>query len=236
MVAFGEQQQIVSQAKTLDSIENQASYINRRVEVLTTFGSICRAHSDYWKFLICGSGMCGEMATANINLMNAAGLITCEVTIPGEHAFVEVNVDGEWLIPSGSSMINRTVFANNRLRNPGSLSYVIARTGDSFIELTQYYVSTDLVTIRVTQNYMPVSGVKLSLHRSGVLSATIPDADLFFYTDVNGTATFHLGKPNFIGQYEKTDLFYKVLIDGKETNYNITSTGTGKCVLLEISL
>ena len=117
-------------------------------------------------------GNAAKAAMANMQLMREAGLDVREVVIPGEHSFVEINIDGKWMIPTGSAMINMTTLVNQRLVDPGSLSYMIAIEGNSFVELTSQYVPTDTITIVVTKNGEPLTDIQVSLVRSIPLSST----------------------------------------------------------------
>jgi hypothetical protein len=206
------------------------------MEAITIYGDFNRAYADDLKFWICGCGKCGEAATANNNLANRAGLEARRVSIPGEHAFIEVNINGEWLIPCGSTMKTRADFAQDRLRDPGSISYVIALTGDnSFVELTSEYVPTDTIKIQVTKNGEAVANAKVFLQRGGALPAQLPDSGLYFYTDVNGTITLHLGNQRFVGQYASTDCSYRIYVND-QLKGNITSTGNYTSRFLPIDI
>ena len=236
LAAAAGDRQILGTALSITDASAKACFINTRVTDTTVYGYIGRAQMDYTKLLLCGSGECGEAAMANMQLMREAGLDVREVVIPGEHSFVEINIDGKWMIPTGSAMINMTTLVNQRLVDPGSLSYMIAIEGNSFVELTSQYVPTDTITIVVTKNGEPLTDIQVSLVRSGPLSAQLPDAGRYFRTDVNGTVTLHLGKPRFIGQYQGTDEFYWIYVNNRKTIYNVTSTGTGLSRLVDVPL
>jgi hypothetical protein len=62
------------------------------------------------------------MASASDDLMKASGLTSRIVTIPGEHDFIEVNLNGTWMVADGANVISRTDFGQKRIADPGSLS------------------------------------------------------------------------------------------------------------------
>jgi hypothetical protein len=227
---------VVGETQTLIDIQDKVSYIDYRVNALTMYTWLFRANLDNWKFLLSGAGQCGEMASLSNSMMQSSALTSRIVEIPGEHAFVEVRVNDDWMVADGSTLINRTAFGEKRIRDIGSLSYALTETVDSFIELTQYYVPTDTIMIKVTRNGEPVADASVVLERSGVLSARLPSADCSFHTDVNGETILHLGKANFVGKYQGTDTFYVVYVDGMKTKYTVTSTGTGLTKTVDVAL
>jgi len=116
-----------------------------------------RANNDFQKYLLDGVGACGEMATSASTLLNELGLNARVVNLPGEdHEFVEVNINGTWMVVDpgyyGSQILTRQQRASYRVKEMGAISYVIAYVNSSFIELTQEYVPTDTIIIRVTNN------------------------------------------------------------------------------------
>jgi hypothetical protein len=174
LVTFVGVNQVLVKTESLEKIQNKISFINERVNTLTMFTWVFRASFDNWKFLLSGAGQCGEMAASSNDLMQKSGLTSRIVDIPGEHAFVEVKVNGEWMVADGSNVINRTAYGQRRIADPGSLSYAITETPNSFIELTQYYVNTDTIIINVTRNGEPVADASVVLVRSGTLPARLP--------------------------------------------------------------
>ncbi|MGA2522518.1 MAG: hypothetical protein ABSF65_00025 [Candidatus Bathyarchaeia archaeon] len=60
-----------------------------------------------------------------------------------------------------------------------------------------------------------------------------------FHTDSNGTITIHLGKIGqgaYNSEFEKTDPFYQIYVNGEPTNYRVNSTGTGLNTLVQVNL
>jgi len=233
---------LLNQAVSTTDEWQKASYISKRVIETTAFGWPPRAGTDYWKFVLSGAGMCKEMAITGTDLILAAGLDARRVVLPGEdHAFIEVKIDGTWLVADpgyyGGELINRTERATRRIQDVGSISYVIACIGDSFVELTQQYVSTDTIVIRVTRYGEPLAaGEVLLKHRFGNHITQLPCEDRTFHTDVNGTVTLHLGKPYYINEFKGSEEYYWIYVNGQNTGYNVTSTGTGQIRSVEIDL
>jgi hypothetical protein len=208
-------------------LQDKVSYIDERVNSLTEYTWVFRSQWDNWKFLISGAGQCGEMATATNNFIHSASLTSRIVDIPGEHDFVEVWVNGKWMVADGSNLVNQTSYGRIRTDSVGSLSYALTMSAGSFIELTQEYVPTDTIIINVTRNSQPIANIPITLVRTGALSATIPSSDRPFYTNADGIVTLHLGAARFIDAYEKTTNYYIIYANGQPTPYNVTSTGSG---------
>ena len=223
-------------ASSYGSIEEKVSYVDDRVNALTFYTWVFRSNLDSWKFLLSGAGQCGEMATASNNLLQASGVVSRIVDIPGEHSFVEVNINGTWMVADGSQVISRNETAQKRINGVGSLSYIIAPSQNSFIELTPQYVPTDTIVITVTKNDEPIADTPVKLFRSGTLSAQLPSVDRSFYTDTNGTVRLHLGKAHFIYPYQGTDNYYRIWVNGQETKYTVNSTGTGQTTSVNVML
>jgi hypothetical protein len=236
LVVFVGTSQIIDKASSFPSVLSKISYLDDRVNALTEYTYCFRAELDGWQFLLSGAGQCGEMATTTNNLMQESGLKSRIVTIPGEHQFTEVNVNGTWLVADGSSLINENTYGQIRTADPGSLSYAIVENSNSFIEVTTDFVPTDTIIINVTRNGEPVADASVILVRSGTLSAQLPDMGLSFHTNVNGLTTLHLGKANFVGKYKNTNDYYVIYVNGSPTKYTVTSTGTGKTSLVNVEL
>ncbi len=232
---------LLSQTTGMSELE-RASFISQRVFDMTAFGMLPRADNDYWRFLLTGGGMCKEMSIAGVNLMNAVGLTARRIVFPGEdHALIEVKIGGSWLVSDPGSyrgiLISRTERAEQRIERVGSLSYVIAYREDGFIELTQQYVSTDTIVINVKRNGEPVAGAEVALrHRFNGIITQLPSDDRTFQSDVNGTVTLHLGRLHYIHEFKGSEEYYWIYVNGKDSGYNVTSTGTGQLHLLEIDL
>jgi len=233
---------LLGQTVSMTDEQQKASFISQRIIDATAFGWIPRANADYWKFLLSGAGMCKEMAVAGTNLMLATGLDARRVVFPGEdHTFIEVKINGNWFVADpgyyGGELITRVERAVRRIQEVGSVSYVVACIGDSFVELTQQYVSTDTIIIRVTRNGEPLSDAQVVLkHRFGSLITQLPCDGCQFHTDVNGTVTLHMGKVHYINKFKGSEEYYWIYINGQDTGCNVTSTGTGQIHLVEFSL
>jgi hypothetical protein len=227
---------LLNKTRYMESDSEKASFIYAHVVDMTAFGWKPRAEMDYWKFLLSGAGACGEMAIADTNLMTAAGLEARRVIIPGEdHAFIEVNVNGEWLVSDGPKLVTRDEMAAKRIEEIGSLSYIVVPIGNSFIELTQQYVSTDTIIIRITRNGEPFADAAVVLkHRFDGKLMQLPCDGCTFHTNVNGTVTLHMGKLHYSGEYIGSEEYYWVYVNGRDTSHNVTSTGTGITQLVEI--
>jgi hypothetical protein len=244
MAAFAGASNLLNQAASMNSDKEKASFISRRVIETTAFGWIPRADTDHWRFLLSGAGMCGEMATAGTNLFGATGLVARRVVLPGEdHVFIEVKIGGDWLVADpgyyGGELTTRAERAARRVADVGSVSYVVALTenSNSLVELTQQYVSTDTIIVRITRNGEPLADAQVVLkHRFGSLTTQLPCDGCEFHTSVNGTITLHLGKPYYINNFKGSEEYYWIYINGQNTGRNVTSTGTGLIQSLEIDL
>jgi len=233
---------LLNQAASISNNWEKASFISGHVIGMTAYGWSPRAGMDYWKFLLTGAGLCGEMAMAGTNLMNAAGLEARRIVFPGEdHSFIEVNIDGDWLIADpgdyGSKLVTRTEMTTRRVGTIGSVSYVAAYTEDSFIELTEQYVNIDTIVIRITRNGKPLACAQVVLkHRFEDRTVQLPCDDRAFHTDINGTVMLRLGKPYYVNKYKGSEEYYWIYVNGQNTNHNVTSTGSGQIQLVEIDL
>jgi len=233
---------IVNRASLMGNERERASFISQRVIEMTAFGGIPRADTNYWKFLLSGAGMCGEMAIAGTNFMTAAGLVAREIVLPGEdHSFIEVKIGDEWLVADpgyyGPELITRSERAAGRFENVGSVSYVVTCTEKTFIELTQQYVPTDTIVIRIRRNgeYLADAEVLLK-HRFGQLTTQLPCGDRVFHADTSGAVTLHLGKIYYTNEFKGSEEYYWIYVNGQNTGYNVTSTGTGQIHSIEIDL
>lgn len=235
LIALMASSQIIANASEMP-LQDRVSYIDERIRSMTEYTWVFRSEFDSWKFLLSGAGECGEMAIASNNFIHSSGLISRIVDIPGEHDFVEVWANGEWKVADGSNLINRTAYGEIRIESVGSLSYALTVTEGSFIELTQYYVPTDIIVISVTKNGEPVANLPITLVRTGSLPATIPSSNQPFQTDVNGEVRLHLGATDFVGLYENTTKYYVICVNGSPTPYNVTSTGSGLTIPVNVLL
>ena len=201
-----------------------------------------RANNDFQKYLMDGVGACGEMAMSASTILNELGVNARVVNLPGEdHEFVEVNVAGTWMVLDPgyypSQILTREQRASDRVEEMGAISYVIAYVNSSFIELTQEYVPTDTIKIRVTSNSEPLTNTQVYLEHTFMGGQRrLPDATHVFFTGINGTVTLHLGIMSYNANAGNTDSFYRVYVNGISTGFNVTSTGTGQTHFVEIDL
>lgn len=115
----------------------------------------------------------------------------------------------------------------------GAISYAVAPADSSFIELTQEYVPTDTVIIRVTLGGEPLANAQVVLkHRFMSKEFSLPT----FYTDMNGTVTLHLGAMNYNDKAKEYEPYYRIFVEEKDTGFRATSTGTGQIQYVEIYL
>jgi hypothetical protein len=189
-----------------------------------------------------GVGACGELAMATVTYLKNLGFEARKVVFPGEdHAFVEVKINGEWrVLDPGyypSENLTRKERAERRLTEFGAISYVIGYVDSSFVELTQYYVPTDTIIIKVTHEGEPFANAEISLrHKFMSRTLQLPDNGVSFCSDGNGTVTFHLGALNYNSKANEFEPYFWIYINGRNTGYNVTSTGTGQTQFVEIDL
>ena len=225
-------------ASSIAGDSGRASYISQRIRDTELPTWFMRAHNDFWKFLMAGSGQCGEMSTATVSYLYRLGIEARKVGRPGEnHEFVEVKLHGSWWVVDpgyyGGDFLSRRERASKRIEDVGAISYVAAYVDSSFVELTQEYVSTDAVTIRVLREGEPFADAQIILtHRFQGNDWSLPP----LYTDGNGTATLHLGALNFNSNAGEAESFFRIYVNGQSTGRNVTSTGTGILQRVEIDL
>lgn len=233
---------ILNRAASIGNEWEKASFISGRVIETTAFGQVPRANTDYWKFLLSGAGRCGEMAIAGTNLMSAAGLVARRVVLPGEdHAFIEVMIDGVWFVADpgyyGSEVLSREERANRRIVDFGAISYVAAYTKSGLVELTQSYVSVDVIVIRVTHDGEPLINAQIYLvHKFMGSDLRIPDSNSCFFSDGNGTVALHLGASTYTDKAKPFESQFRIYINGEDTGYRVESKGTGETQIIEIDL
>jgi len=231
----------VSQASSITNPEERTHFLASLVRNISTY-NILRSNNDFWKYMLVGTGACLEIATTTKTLLSETGLEARRIGLPGEdHAFNEVKINGTWfVIDSGYGIIKpitREQRAALRLAEFGAISYVIAFTDSSFIELTSFYVPTDTITIRVISENEPVANAQIYLkHEFLSRQLQIPSTDTSFFTGTNGEVTFHLGALTYNESASKYDSFYWIYVNGERTEYKVTSNGTGESHLIEIDL
>jgi len=199
--------------------------------------SLHRFHEDFQKYLFVGVGGCGELASITEKLLLDMGISARKVGFVGEnHEFLEININGSWMVVDpgyGHNLISREQRGSLRLKEIGGLSYVIAYTDNGIIELTDSYVPTDTIIIRVTINGEPVANAKVILkHTFMGLEQSLPE----YYTDTNGTVILHLGPTTYKTGLENTENFYFIFINNLNTYYRVTSEGVGEKKYIEIEL
>jgi hypothetical protein len=228
----------LSAASSIAGDSGRVSRISQRVfdTMLTT--RFLRAQNDFWKFLMVGTGQCGEMSTATISYLSKLDIEARKVGLPGEnHEFVEVKLNGSWWVVDPGyyrgEIITRLERANRRIDDVGAISYVVAYVDSSFVELTQEYVPTDTIIIKVTLGGEQLANAQVVLKHLFMNNEwSLPP----LYTDGNGTITLHLGALTYNSKANEVEPFFWVYINGQNTERNVTSTGTGQTHLVEIDL
>jgi len=197
-----------------------------------------RVSSDFLKFLLVGAGSCGEMAYATKAFFDNLDIESRLVILPGEdHMFVEVKLNGTWLVVDPGyrlNLVTREERGSRRLEELGGLSYAVARTGQGLIELTQYYVTTDRIVIRVTENGEPVANARIVLRHTFMGNKmSLPE----FHSDVNGTIEMNLGPLTYNNsRIEPAEPYYWIYVNGQNTEFKVNSMGSGRFVYIEIDL
>jgi hypothetical protein len=238
---------ILNEAKSIGNKADRtrliSDYVRNTVAVNVPLLKDClRAEGDFWKFLLVGVGACGEIAMATSAFLDQVGIEARKVCLPGEdHAFVEVRLnDTWWVVDPGyyrSEILTRQQRAIRRIDEFGAISYVIAYSDSSFVELTQYYVSFDTIIIRVTYRGEPLANAKICLiHKFLGRNMRLPDSVSFFYSDGNGTVVLHIGALNYKDKADPYEPYYRIYINNQETGFTVNSTGTGKTNIVEIDL
>ena len=174
--------------------------------------------------------------------LNSLGTDSREVNLPGEdHTFVEVMLNRTWFVLDPGyyhgEILTREQRADRRLSEMGSISYVVANENSSFVELTQSYVPTDTIIIRVVDENEPVLNAQIYLEHTFMgASWRLPDATNVFYSDVNGNAIMHLGSLDYNSTAQKADNFFQVYVNGIRTEKTVTSTGANQTQLIQIDI
>jgi hypothetical protein len=107
----------------------------------------------------------------------------------------------------------------------------------SFVELTNYYVPTDTIRITITSNGEPLANAHVYLtHKFMSSDWRLPDESQTFVLDSNGTIILHMGELSYNDKAKEYDDCYWINVNGIDTGYNVTSTGTGKEQLVRIDL
>lgn len=239
--AFACQNQVLADAASISDSNQKVQVIGSFVQNMVTY-NIYRSDGDFWKYLLVGTGSCGESAMASTTLLKDIGFDARIVVLPGEdHAFTEVNINGTWMVIDPgyniTSPITREQRADMRIAEMGAISYVITYSGSNFTELTSLYVPTDTITIKVTNGGTPLANAQVYLlHEFRNGTKRLPDTDASFFTNATGEITFHLGTLTYNQNASRYDTCYWIYVNGKNTGYNVTSTGTGTMRLVEINV
>jgi hypothetical protein len=242
-VAFSSFNLALSHARATQDDTDRVELVSDYVRIVATsfwglsgierkYITLHRASTDFWKFLMVGVGSCGEMAHAVKILFDNLNLESRLVSFPGEdHMFVEVKLNGTWLVVDPGYQLN---LGSRRLEKLGGLSYVVAYTDQGLIELTQYYVTTDRIVIRVTDNGEPIVNAKIVLsHTFMGNKMALPD----FYSNSNGTIELNLGPLTYNNsEVEPVEPYYWIYVNDKNTKLKANSIGSGKIVYLEVDL
>ncbi|MEM3458419.1 MAG: transglutaminase-like domain-containing protein [Candidatus Bathyarchaeia archaeon] len=197
-----------------------------------------RCSSNFLQFLMLGVGNCGEMAYAAKTLLDNLGIESRIVHLSGEdHMFVEIKFNGTWMVvdPGYSyNLVTREERASKRLAEMGGLSYVVAETGQGLIELTTYYVTTDKITIRVTEHGEPVINARIIFkHMFHGTEFSLPE----FHSGPDGMLTLNLGPSTYNNTgIEPAEPYYRVYVNDRDSNFIVNSTGTGRSFFIEIDL
>jgi hypothetical protein len=241
ITAYACKNEVISQAGNFSSPEEKVTYIAGFVRNTSKI-NIFRSYNDFWKYLLVGTGACLETAVATETILNEIGFDSRTVSLPGEdHAFAEVKINDTWLVlDTGYSIIEpvtREQRAAKRIKEFGAISYVITQSGSSFKELTQYYVPTDIITIRVTKANEPLASAKVTLkHKFMGRTLQIPSSDTAFFTDTNGEINFQLGALAYNENAAEYETCYWIYVNDKNTGQNVTSNGTGALHEIQINL
>lgn len=111
---------------------------------------------------------------------------------------------------------------------------MVAHTDQGLIEVTNHYVTTDQITIRVTDSGEPLVNAKVILKHT-FLGQTRPLPE--FYSDTNGSVELSLGSLAYNNsKIEPVEPYYWIWVNGKNTDLKASSTGSGKSVLIEVDL
>lgn len=239
----------LSTARQKNNDADTIAYVSEYVIDITTsiwrgngYVKFHRAQNDFLKYLILGVGGCGETAMASTVFFDHLDIESRRVAFPGEdHAFVEVKLNGTWMVADpgyyGSELLTREERGLKRVEEFGALSYVIAYTDSMFIELTQYYVTTDAIVITLTYDDEPVANAEIFLKHTFLGRETrLPSQEYMFYSDGNGTVVLHMGSLAYNEKAGEAESYFWIYVNGRNTGLNVTSTGSGKIHYVGIDL
>ncbi|MCX6649399.1 MAG: transglutaminase domain-containing protein [Candidatus Bathyarchaeota archaeon] len=190
-------------------------------------------YPNVYAYFITGVGKCGEVADVSIFLLRQNNISCRKVAFAGEnHEFFEVFQNNDWRVYdlgySNMNNVTRIYRAEDRINRMGSLSYVEGYDVIGDIDLTNLYVNSDLICIKVINNLNePLRGLSIVLKhrfRGGIFS--IPGHNPFI-TDTNGEVKFNLGKMDYNLNAPNSDNYYWVFINGINSTKTVTSNGLG---------
>ncbi len=192
---------------------------------------------DIQKYLVVGVGGCEEMAHATKRFLDYLDINSHVASFPGEdHAFVEVRLDNTWLVLDPGyrlNLITREERGQKRLEEIGGLSYVVAYIDQDTVEITQKYVPTDKIVIKITDNGMPVANAKIVLsHMFMGKTESLPA----LYSDSDGVVELNLGPMSYNSRVEPVEPYYWIIVNEENTGCKVQSTGSGKTANVEIDL
>jgi len=244
---------IVSTIKAIENEKYEAQLVSQYIRAITisfwglqglerkyvSFHRALRGSClDFQKFVMVGVGSCGEMARATKVLLDDLGIESRLVSFAGEdHMFVEVRINGKWLVLDPGyqlNLITRDERGTKRLEEIGGLSYVVGYTDQGFVELTQQYVCTDKIVIKVLNDGEPIANAKIVLkHIFMGHEQCLPE----FYSDVNGVIQLNLGPLSYNNsKVEPAEPYYWIYVNGRNTHLKVSSTGSGKTTHIEVDL
>ena len=203
-----------------------------------TYSSACvRFSNDPLGFFIGGMGRCEKMAHAESFMLNLIGIRSQVVSLVGEdHSFVEVYVAGQWMAsdPGYGYHLNTTVERGAaRLAEFGGLSFVLVEGTAPPEFVTDRYVLTDTIVIRVLKNGVAYAGGSLLLkHEFRGFQLNPIQVPL----DGNGTVILKMGSMQYNSNAGSTDSFYSIWVDDKDVNQTVISYGMNRTVTIAISL
>ena len=185
-------------------------------------------------YYVTGVGRCGEVADFSVFYLRNSDIICRKVGLPGEdHAFFEVLYNGSWRVfdlgYSNMNNVTRSYRAEKRIKEMGSISYIEAYDINGVIELTNDYVSSDYICIKiVNSNNESLRDVKIELkHKFRGNIRTIPGRNAFI-SESKGEVGFYLGTMNYGLKAQPAENYYWVFVDGINSTITVDSTGSGK--------
>ena len=200
-------------------------------------GELFRAN-DWLKYYFIGVGACEEMTFIEKHILEKAGLQCRIVNFPGEdHVFIEVLINNTWMVSDPGykdfHLTTRKERAKARLKEFGAISYVYTVDDGGFIELTDKYVPTDTIIIKVLKNNEPIANAQVTLkHQFKNHEQSLPT----LYTNTQGEVIIKLGALNYNQKAQPAENYYWIYVDGRNTGIKVTSNGIGETHYIKIDL